>query len=223
MKGTNPERGPLEIKDKDMSHYFQAIARQFLSHRGAPFFLSSKDLVLVETWEKLGIPLSVVLEGIERSFENLRQKPAKKARVLSLSFCNLQVLRAFGQYRERLIGRSKKVESREAKRRKIKAEVEKFLGHLPEELFYLKETFVKAQKIVSRREVEEKELEQMEEKIEEALLCHSPEGEKEEIKKEILAEYKFEDKEEFQKAFETRLIKFLRDKYRIPYISFYYY
>jgi len=223
MKRTSPKRGSLQIEDKKKSQYFQAIARKFLSHRGAPFFLSSKDLVLLDTWEKMGIPLAAVLEGIEKAFENLRQRPARKAKILSLSFCNLHVLRAFEQHRERRVGRRKKEESRDTKRRRIKAEVEKFLEHLPEDIVYLKETFIRAQKILSQREVEEKELERMEEEIENSLFWHSLEEEKEVIKKGILAEYKFRGREEFLRASKTRLIKFLRDKYRIPYISFYYY
>lgn len=56
------------------SKYFQSIALHFFKHRGAPFFLSSKELDYIAGWEKMGIPLHVVLEGIERSFESYRRK-----------------------------------------------------------------------------------------------------------------------------------------------------
>ena len=40
------------MSEIDSRRYFQEIARHFLARRGAPFFLSAKDLALVEAWER---------------------------------------------------------------------------------------------------------------------------------------------------------------------------
>jgi DNA repair ATPase RecN len=213
----------MEKKEKERSHYFQAIARSFFARRGAPFFLSSQDLVLIDTWKKMEIPLPVVLEGIEKCFQNYQKKPSKKAKVRSLSFCNLHVLKVFEQYRERKVGHKKKMETRGEKRKKIRAEVQKFLEHLPPVIGYLKEIYTEVQKMLSRREVDERALEDLEEEIEELLLRNCLDVEKEKVKKEILAEYRFQGEEEFERVFKTCLVKLLRDRHKIPYISFYYY
>ena len=98
----------MEKKQRARNRYFQEIAHEFLKSRGAPFFLSSKDLDLIAAWEKMGIPLRVALEGVDRAFENYRAKTAARPKILSLAFCKNQVLKAFEQYKERKVGAPKK-------------------------------------------------------------------------------------------------------------------
>jgi hypothetical protein len=203
--------------------YFQEIAYFFLHERGAPFFLSSKDLDLISTWEKMGIPLKVVLEGVKRTFENQRIRPRLRGKIHSLAFCKLQVIKAFEQYKERKIGIHTRKYDRDEKRRKIKEEVQKFLSDIPLTLSYLEDIYARALKILSRKELKEEELEQIEEEIEELLFRHSPEKDKELARKEILEKYSARGGEEFHSIVKLKLVKYLREKYRIPYISLFYY
>jgi hypothetical protein len=205
------------------SKYFQSIALHFFKHRGAPFFLSSKDLDYIGRWEKMGIPLHVVLEGIERSFEVYRRKPGKKAKIHSLAFCDLQVLNAFEQARERRVGHKKRIVERHEKRDRAKAEVERFLAEIPGHINYLKENYSLAQKVLSQGHLDEEELERIEGKIEELLWKNSADEEKERVKGEVLKDYEFKKEDEFERVFKIKLVKVLRDKYKIPYISLYYY
>jgi len=209
--------------ERKRNKYFQEIAYFFLQERGAPFFLSSKDLDLIATWEKMGIPLKVVLEGFERTFENRRTKPGLRGKIHSLAFCKLQVIKAFEQYKERKIGTDRRGYERDEKRRKIKDEVQKFLRDVPSTLSYLEDIYAQALRILSRKNVKEEELEQIEAEVEELLFKHSPEKEKELAKKEILEKYSHKEGEEFQSIFKLKLVKFLREKHKIPYISFFYY
>ena len=51
---------------------------------------------------------------------------------------------------------------------------------------------------------------------------NTPDEEKEKIKGEVLAEFD-KEKEECSRIFKIKAVKFLREKYKIPYISLYYY
>jgi hypothetical protein len=209
--------------DKRRSKYFQSVAIHFFKHRGAPFFLSSKELDYVARWENMGIPLHVVLEGIERSFESYRRKPGRKSRIQSLAFCDLQVLKAFEQDRERKVGHKKRIVERHEKRDRARAEVERFLAKMPQQIGYLKEAYSLAQKVLSQSSFDEEELERIEGKIEELLWKNSVKEEKERVKSGVLKDYEFKQEEEFERIFKIKLVKVLRDKYKIPYISLFYY
>ena len=76
--------------------YYQTIAREFFERRGAPFFLSPKDVALIARWEKARVPLDAVLEGMEKAFANYR-KGGRSAGALTLAFCEYQVRKAFGR------------------------------------------------------------------------------------------------------------------------------
>lgn len=211
------------MKERERSQYFQAIAHDFLNARGAPFFLSSTDIDLIATWEKMGIPLKVVSEGIQKAFELHGLKPGERRKVHSLAFCKPHIFKAFEQYRERKVGVWEKKNERDEKRARIKKEVQSILNDLPPELEYLKEVFRRAQKILAPRYVEEEALELMEEEIEELLFRHGPPRIKEKVKREILKKYPNTGEKEFHILFKVKLVKYLRDKYKIPYVSFFYY
>lgn len=220
FKNQPPSKG-RKIKEK--SRYYQSIARHFFIERGAPFFLSSKELDLIAKWERMEIPLFIVLEGIKNAFGNYRRKPGRKARIQSLGFCNLQVLRAYEQYRERRVGQKKGVIERNEKRKRAKAEMQRFLETIPLPIEYLKEKFSQAEQILSQARFDEEQLERIEEEVEELLFMNTPEDEKGKIKAEVLVEYEFREKEEFLRIFKIKLMKFLRGKYKIPYVSLYHY
>lgn len=210
-------------KNNNRSQYFQAIARHFFKWRGAPFFLSSKELNLIVRWEKMGIPLRVVLEGIRRSFENSRPKRGKKGKILSLLYCDFQVLKAFEQHKERRVGERGMMLEREEKRERAKAEIEKFLGSIPPRVSFLREIYFLAQKQLSKRDLKEEELERLEEEIEEILFKNSPNEEKVEVRIEVKKEYEFRNEAEFSSIWKIKLVKLLREKHKIPYISLFYY
>ncbi len=213
----------METKDQKRSDYFQSIARHFFKLRGAPFFLSSKELDLVARWEEMGIPLPVVLEGIESSFASLRIKQGRKLKIQSLAYCTHHVLRAFEQHRDRRVGSRKEKVEREEKRKRAKTEVRKFLLSLPLQVNYLKEPYSRAQKLLGRKPVNEEELEWIEEEVEGLIWKNSSEREKEAVKEKLRIEHRFENQEEFQQAFKIKVVKVLREKHRIPYISLFYY
>jgi hypothetical protein len=208
---------------RENSRYYQSIARRFFMERGAPFFLSSREQDLIAKWEKMEIPLFIVLEGMKSAFSSYRRKSGRKAKIQSLGFCDFQILKAFEQARERKVGQKRKGVERDEKRIRAKAEVNRFLEAIPFSVGYLKGIFSRAKKILSQTRLDEEELERIEEDIEELLFMNTPDEEKEKIKGEVLAEFEFKEKEECSRIFKIKVVKFLREKYKIPYISLYYY
>lgn len=213
----------MEKENKQRSEYFQSIARRFFALRGAPFFLSSRELALIARWEEMGIPLRVVIEGMVRSFENYRQRPGGRKKISSLSFCHLQVLKAFDEEKERRVGRKKDFAARDEKRETAKNEVEKFLKEVPPQLNYLEEPYRRARKILARGDLDEEGIERIDGEVEELLWMHSPEEEKLKLETEVNKEYGFKEEKEAVELAKIKLVKKLREKYKIPHISLYYY
>ncbi len=71
--------------DQELNYhnYFTEIERFFQSKRRSFTLLSSLDWVLMENWKENGIPLEIVLKGIERAFSS----PARKREIGSLAYC----------------------------------------------------------------------------------------------------------------------------------------
>jgi hypothetical protein len=211
------------VSQAQRSRYFQEIARAFFDRRGAPFVLSSRDLVTIAAWEEQGIPLHSALEGIERAFEKHRKKQAGRRKIQSLSYCQVEVLRAFDEYRDRRVGRDRKEGLREEKRRRIKSEVERFLRTVPPEVADLGGVFADALKLLSRRKAREEEIEKLEEKAGELLLRQAAPADRAEVEKRIRAEFAGRPDSDLERILDVYLARFMREKYRVPHLSFFYY
>ena len=211
------------MSETDSSRYFQEIARRFLDRRGAPFFLSAKDLDLISAWERAGVPLPIVLEGIEKAFETRSAGTSARGKVLSLSFCRAQVERAFERERERLVGGTRQPPERSNKWIRIRAEIDGFLKRLPNDLGPLKPIFLEALKELARSAVSEEALEGLEAALERVLPAQAGEDERAAARKEILAEHKGLRGDALAAAVDLKLVKRFRDRHRIPYLSPYYY
>jgi len=87
-------------------NYYTEIEEHFWKRRGAHLLVSPLDWAIVETWQKAGIPLSVVLRGIDRAFESwARSRRAAGGRQLkSLSYCIDAVLDAAAEAQEAAVG-----------------------------------------------------------------------------------------------------------------------
>ncbi len=67
-------------------NYFTEIEEYFWQKRGAHLLVSTLDWAVIETWQKAGLPLEIVLKGIDRAFERYDAK--KRGRpVKSLLYC----------------------------------------------------------------------------------------------------------------------------------------
>jgi hypothetical protein len=208
--------------DEQESRYFQAVARFFLEHRGAPFFLSAKEVDNIKEWKKIGIPLQIVREGIKDSFEAQRRKPRPKGKIVSLSFCRPYVLRGYEAYKERKVGDKIKSFRKEDKQKKLKKTVEDFLATCPDSFPDIREVFLRVLNLISRG-ADEDLFEDLESEVEALVDGMVSDVEREQIRNEVMAEFGDRNAQERERIKDLKLIKHVREKYAIPHISLYYY
>ena len=205
----------------DQSQYFQTIARKFLERRGAPLFLSSQELALIARWEKAGIPLRVVLEGIQFAFESRRNQGQTKRKGRTLAFCEPHIKEAFAMHRERTVGRKSVQGRKNERKRAIEESINGFLRRLPSEATWLEAPFRKI--LTGLSGLTEDDLERAEEEVDALLLEHVSAGDKEIVKDAVTADFPEAADGEYHRLFRIQLIKHLREKYKIPHVAPYYY
>jgi hypothetical protein len=85
-------------------NYFTEIEGEFVKRRGSHLLVSPLDWTLIETWKKRGIPLHIVLRGINSSFDGYDQRLNRGRKVNSLFFCQQEVEALFQEYVESRVG-----------------------------------------------------------------------------------------------------------------------
>jgi len=86
-------------------NYFTEIEDAFVRRRGKHLFLSPMDWALMETWKQQGIPLHIVLRGVEKSFDSYEARPRKRS-VKSLLYCQEEVEAQYAEWVEAQVGSS---------------------------------------------------------------------------------------------------------------------
>ena len=84
-------------------NYFTEIEDAFVRRRGKHLFLSPIDWALMETWKQQGIPLHIVLRGVEKSFDSFEARPRKRT-VKSLLYCQEEVEAQYEEWVEAHVG-----------------------------------------------------------------------------------------------------------------------
>lgn len=208
---------------KNREMYFQSIARHLFSLRGAPFFLSPRELEAVEDWAARGIRLETVLEGMKAGYAAYRSRSGRRSRRLTLNDCHSYVLQACAQDRDRQAGQDARVPVEGAKRRAILKAVAGFLHELPEELCDLREAFLEIQAELKRSGLDDARLEQWDEEIDRRLLRTLSEERRRDLARELGEEYGLSDPAELERLACIKWVKSQRDGFRIPYVSSFYY
>lgn len=207
------------------SGYYQTIGKFFIDLRGAPLFLSSKELAIISQWEERDIPLRIVLEGIKESFERPGYRPGKRRKPYTLEHCHSFVLRAFEQYEERRVGQNK-VEAfggEKGRETKILVEVERFLEDIPEELHTLRPIYLRLHTQLSGGKATEEDLDKAEETIERLIEESLSMAQVKTITAEILAEFGMNNGPKFDQIFRIKVLKAKRERHKIPHVSPFYY
>ncbi len=113
--------------------YFSDVEEYFVQKRGKNLLVSPLDWALIETWKEEGIPLHIVLRGIDRSFENLRDQ-GRKSTPTTLSYCHGAVMEAWQEFQESRIGKNIEMEEVHALDDLEKAKILKMLESLAESM-----------------------------------------------------------------------------------------
>jgi hypothetical protein len=110
-------------------NYFTEIEDTFVRRRGKHLFLSPMDWALMETWKQQGIPLHIVLRGIERSFDSFEARPRKRT-VKSLLYCQEEVEAQYAEWNDARVGASSSTDGANADLNKTPFSLEAISDHL---------------------------------------------------------------------------------------------
>jgi hypothetical protein len=84
-------------------NYFTEIEDAFIRRRGKHLLLSPMDWALIEGWKARGVPLHIVLRGVEQSFDSYEAKPRRRS-VKSLFYCQEEVEAQYAEWLESQVG-----------------------------------------------------------------------------------------------------------------------
>jgi len=84
-----------------MREYKDRVREYFSHKKGDGLILSPTNWIVVGKWEKMGIPLHVVIQGIDKTFENLRSGGLQQKRINYLGYCEPEILNSWKEYRKK--------------------------------------------------------------------------------------------------------------------------
>ncbi|MHB8055432.1 MAG: hypothetical protein ACYDH3_09310 [Candidatus Aminicenantales bacterium] len=205
--------------------YFRGISGRFIALRGAPFSLSPADLALISAWESAGIPLDIVLEGIEEAFVVRPGRSRAPGKIRALSFCRTSVERAFARHRDRSVGEKRAdIGGRtEKKRCAVRAEAEDFLRRAPAAVSALRPEYEEALRVLAAEKPDTEALERLDETIEAALRAAAGPDERREAETTVGRDHPRLRGEAKRAAVEILMVKNIREKFKVPRVSLFYY
>lgn len=95
---------PEVLPDSPEREYFQTVERRFQQLRGSPILLSPRDWMRIASWWERGIPIGIVLAGIERAFEK-RRESSPDATIRSLAYCEPVILDTWERRRQQQVAK----------------------------------------------------------------------------------------------------------------------
>lgn len=96
--------GAVPAERLNYFNYFTEVEEEFVRRRGKHMLISPIDWALVESWKNAGIPLHIVLRGINEAFDNYDARARKYRLVNSIFYCQQAVESAFAEYRHAQVG-----------------------------------------------------------------------------------------------------------------------
>lgn len=227
-------------------NYFSEIEETFIRRRGKSLLLSNLDWTLIESWQKRGIPLHVVLRSVEKIFDDIEKDPKRNPSVKSIAYCADEVETAYRDWLASQAGARQASEAEDGQELAGGAEILSHLAALIEAVGaaagkadeglrpVLSETLRGLEKLKagaeksSRIDAEkiETELTGLENALDKALLDNAGEKEIETARKEVeaqLGQYAGRMQQDvYEKTFELMLIKKLRARADLPAFSLFY-
>lgn len=226
-------------------NYFSEIEETFNRRRGKYLFLSPLDWALIETWQERGVPLHIVLRGIEKVFDGADKSAAKRKRsVKSLMYCREEIEAQYEEWLERQVGKNGDGETSETAPESspfsddsIKTHLETIAGeiqtaaknanvNLKEVLGRVAARLIELEKTFADAENLESALDDLEKIIDAALLDTADKQELEAYKNEIekqMSQYRGKmEQSVFDHTFDLMLLKKLRERAAVPRLSLFY-
>lgn len=234
---------PLTI-NLNYFNYFSEIEETFNRRRGKYLFLSPLDWALIESWQEKGVPLHIVLRGIEKVFDGYDAKPNKRRTIKSLTYCQEEIEAQYDEWRERQVGKNTAEEvSSTANDNNLFAEdsIRQHLRRVSEELTEaaskaekdlremldrVLQRLAELEKTETDAETLESALSELEKLIDDALIETADKAEIETLNQQTaknLAAYKGKmEKDVYKRTFDLMILKSLRESRAIPRLSLFY-
>jgi hypothetical protein len=90
-------------------NYFTEIEETFVRRRGKHLFLSPIDWAMIEGWQERGIPLHIVIRGIETVFDGFEKKPGPRS-IKGLLYCREEIEAQYQEWLAMQTGKSEEPE-----------------------------------------------------------------------------------------------------------------
>jgi hypothetical protein len=207
---------------EDRPEYYRMIAALFIKLRGAPFLLSPSEHEYIDKWDRTGIPVNVVLEGLRTAYEIFRKSPRRRKN-LSIAFCHPVILSVFRQYQDRRVGSRRSAVSPDQKYEKIQRQINDFLKRIPAPVEYLRDLYLQAESILSNVHPNPEDLENIDFAVEQRILVRASEPDLVSMEREANEQFDLKDPVLRTQTARRLLVKSTRERYQIPYVSPFYY
>lgn len=193
---------------------------------------------MIEGWQERGVPLHIVLRGIESVFDVFDKNPGPRT-VKSLFYCREEIEAQYAEWLGMQVGRSVEGNaeafspsfSREIIEGHIQSAIDKLRGT---QNARLSEDFERAavrleelkKNLTDDTEIIDKSLNDVEHFLDQALLSNSEKQHLKILEKETAAQlkaYKSDmDKDAYERTFRLMLLKRLREEYGVPRLGLFY-
>jgi hypothetical protein len=97
------QQQPVPSQRLNYYNYFSEVEETFVRRRGKHLHLGSIDWALIESWKEMGVPLHVVINGIEHAFDSYEARPRKRS-VKTLMYCQEEVEAQYAEWLEAQLG-----------------------------------------------------------------------------------------------------------------------
>jgi hypothetical protein len=89
-------------------NYYTEVEEHFVRRRGKHLYISPLDWAAIETWKDLGVPLHIVLRGIDRVFDayEANNRASSGKLINSILYCQQEVLSGYEDYKHARVGAS---------------------------------------------------------------------------------------------------------------------
>jgi hypothetical protein len=218
-------------------NYFSEIEEAFIRRRGRSLLLSPIDWALIESWKERGVPLHIVLHGIENVFDTAEQKAKSKRSPKTLMYCRDEIESLYEEWRDRQVGKSDSEspvknaqfsdesirEHLQSASNQLEAALKSASGDFQETLERAISRLKEARETYADAETLENALGDIEKTIDQALIADFSNPQIESEVNQQLAPYKKKmDAATFTRTFELMLLKRLREERSIPRLSLFY-
>jgi hypothetical protein len=218
-------------------NYFTEIEETFVRRRGKHLLLSPIDWAMIEGWQERGIPLHIVLRGIESVFDVFDKNPGPRT-IKGLLYCREEVEAQYQDWLGMQVGRSdesSKVASESFSREGIEAHIRSAIDKLRSAKDKrLKEDLERAAvrleelkaNLTDDAEITDKSLGDIEHFLDQALVTNSDKKHLKNLERETTAQlraYKGDmEKEGYENTYRLILLKRLREDYGVPRLGLFY-